>query len=209
MQRAETGSRTTRAAVVLRPGEDRCEVWSANRTALVEYAAPFRPRVKSLTPGHLVAVTTKPDAAAFIIWRWFDAVVLEQSAEQVRLWEPVHGEVLAQPRHSQKRYPLGTRAYLSSGLPGAEWWVEGTVGSLEEADVQLDPYVISTWSTTCGAASREDKEGEWRISSRTAILVRLRDRLDSRGFGALVPDVAREAGLALDDGSDHTADPSQ
>jgi hypothetical protein len=135
----EPGSPTTRAAVVLRPGEDRCEVLLASGTALVEYAAPFRPRAKSLTPGHLVAVTTTPDAAAFIIWRWFDAVVLEQSAEQVRLWEPAHGEVMGHPRNAQYRYPLGTRAYLSAGLPGAEWWVEGPVGSLEDADVQLDP----------------------------------------------------------------------
>jgi hypothetical protein len=135
----EPGSRTTRAAVVLRPGEDRCEVLLASGTALVEYAAPFGPRAKSLTPGHLVAVTTTSDAPAFIIWHWFDAVVLEQSAGQVRLWEPAHGEVLAQPRHALNRYPLGTRAYLSAGLPGADWWVEGTVGSLEDADVQLDP----------------------------------------------------------------------
>jgi hypothetical protein len=137
----ESGSSTTRAAVVLRPGEDRCEVLLPSGTALVEYAAPFRPRAKSLTPGHLVAVTSTPGAAAFIIWRWFDAVVLEQSAELVRLWEPAHGEVLAHPRNAQNRYPLGTRAYLSAGLPGAEWWVEGPVGSLEDADVQLDPVL--------------------------------------------------------------------
>jgi hypothetical protein len=135
----EHGSRTTSAAVVLRPGEDRCEVLFTSGTALVDYAAPFRSRAKSLTPGHLVAVATTPDAAAFIIWRWFDAVVLEQSAEQVRLWEPAHGEVLAHPRNAHNRYPLGTRAYLSAGLPGAEWWVEGPVGPLEDVDVQLGP----------------------------------------------------------------------
>jgi hypothetical protein len=133
----EPGSRTTSVAVVLRPGEDGCEVLSTSGTAMVEYAVPFRPRAKSLAPGHLVAVTTTPRAAV-IIWRWFDAVVLEQSAEQVLLWEPAHGEVLAHPRKAQSRYPPGTRAYLSAGLPGAEWWVEGPVGALEDADVQLD-----------------------------------------------------------------------
>jgi hypothetical protein len=60
-------------------------------------------------------------------------------AGQVRVWGPAHGEVLAQPRHAQNRYPLGARAYLSAGLPGAEWWVEGTVGSLGSSDVELDP----------------------------------------------------------------------
>jgi hypothetical protein len=68
-------------------------------------------------------------------------VVLEQSAGQVRLWEPAHGEVLAQPRYAQNRYAPGTRAYLSAGLPGAEWWVEGIVGPVEDADVQLDPVL--------------------------------------------------------------------
>ena len=76
---AGTGSRRTRTAVMLRPGDDQCEVLPASGTALVEYAAPFRPRAKSLTFGHLVAVTTTPDGSAFIIWRWFDAVVVQQS----------------------------------------------------------------------------------------------------------------------------------
>jgi hypothetical protein len=116
-------------------------VLSSSGTTLVEYAAPFRSRAASLTPGHLVAVTTTSEAAPVIIWRWFDAVVLEQSAEEVRLWEPAHGEVLAQPRSEQVRYPPGARAYLSAGLPGAEWWVEGVVGSIDDADVQLEPVL--------------------------------------------------------------------
>ena len=33
----------------------------------------------------------------------------------------------------------GTRAYLSSGLPGAEWWVAGrAVDRAEDADVELN-----------------------------------------------------------------------
>jgi hypothetical protein len=137
---SESASRRTRVAAVLRPAADRCEVSFSSGPEVVEYAEPFRPRAASLTPGHLVAVTTS-DSRAVIIWRWFDAVVLEQSAEGVRLWEPAHGEVLAQPRDAGTRYPPGARAYLSAGLPGADWWVEGIVGSVEDAGVQLDPVL--------------------------------------------------------------------
>ena len=56
----------------------------------------------------------------------------------VRLWEPLHGEVVAQPRSSRRRYARGTRAYLSAGLPGADWWVAGqAVSRADEADVDL------------------------------------------------------------------------
>ena len=35
--------------------------------------------------------------------------------------------------------PPGTRAYLSAGLPGADWWVAGgAAASAENADVELD-----------------------------------------------------------------------
>ena len=66
-------------------------------------------------------------------------MVLEQSARQVRLWEPGHGEFLARSRRPQQQYPAGTRAYASAGLPGADWWVEGPVGAVEDADVAMDP----------------------------------------------------------------------
>ena len=105
---------------------------------IVEYAPPFRTRAETLTPGHLVAVATTPLGRAFVIWRWFDAVVLERSPEHVRLWEPAHGEVLARPRDTSYRFQLGTRAYLSAGLPGAEWWLDGPVGPIEDVDVRLD-----------------------------------------------------------------------
>ena len=134
----EHQSRTARRAVVLRPGEHESEVCFGGETAFVKYGLPFSPRAKSLTPGHLVAVTAMPDADPLILWRWYDAVVLKQSAEQVRLWEPAHGEVLAQSRNPQYRYPAGTRAYASSGLPGADWWVEGPVVAVQEADVAMD-----------------------------------------------------------------------
>jgi hypothetical protein len=57
----------------------------------------------------------------------------------IRLWEPSHGEVLAQPRPAHQSPQPGTRAYLSAGLPGADWWVaDGAAASAEDADVELD-----------------------------------------------------------------------
>jgi hypothetical protein len=92
-----------------------------------------------VSPGHLVAVATAPDGADVVVWRWYDAVVLGDQGERVRLWEPAHGEVEAQPRDAQHRYAPGTRAYLSAGLPGADWWVEGdAVHDAEDAEVDLD-----------------------------------------------------------------------
>lgn len=130
--------RTARAAVVLRSAEHQAEVCFGGETASVGYAVPFSPRAKTLTPGHLVAVTATPDAGRLILWRWYDAVVLEQTADHVRLWEPGHGEVLAQLRRPEHRYPAGTRAYASAGLPGADWWVEGPVTAIDDVDVALD-----------------------------------------------------------------------
>lgn len=44
--------------------------------------------------------------------------------------------------HPRPAYPSsrpGTRAYLSSGLPGAEWWVAGAATvTAENADVEFD-----------------------------------------------------------------------
>jgi hypothetical protein len=57
----------------------------------------------------------------------------------IRLWEPSHGEVLARPRPAHQSAQPGTRAYLSAGLPGADWWVAGgAAASAEDADVELD-----------------------------------------------------------------------
>ena len=128
-----------RTAVVLRPAEQRCQVGFGVETAFVEYGTPFGPRATTLPPGHLVALAGRPGATSLVIWRWYDAVVLEQSARQVQLWGPSHGEVLARSRSSQHRYPAGTRAYASAGLPGADWWVEGPVGAVEDADVTMEP----------------------------------------------------------------------
>jgi hypothetical protein len=92
-----------------------------------------------VSPGHLVAVATAPDGSEMLIWRWFDAVVLGEQDGLVRLWEPAHGEVLARSRREQEQRRPGTRAYLSAGLPGADWWVAGaTAGRAEDAQVELD-----------------------------------------------------------------------
>jgi hypothetical protein len=86
-----------------------------------------------------VAVATAANGAEAVVWRWYDAVVLGEEAGLVRLWEPAHGEVLAQARHAGQRWQPGTRAYLSAGLPGADWWAAGAaVARAEDADVELD-----------------------------------------------------------------------
>ncbi len=54
------------------------------------------------------------------------------------MWEPTHGEILATPRHVQQQRQPGTRAYLSAGLPGADFWVAGHAAMTAElADVEL------------------------------------------------------------------------
>ena len=92
-----------------------------------------------MSPGHLVAVATAPDGSEVVVWRGYDAVVLGEDAGLTRLWEPAHGEVVAQRRRAQQRHCPGTRAYLSAGLPGADWWVAGAAAArAEDADVELD-----------------------------------------------------------------------
>ena len=74
-----------------------------------------------------------------MVWRWYDAVVVGSEAGSVRLWEPAHGEVVARRRRPRQRYDPGTRAYLSAGLPGAQWCVAGrAVDRAEDAEVELN-----------------------------------------------------------------------
>jgi hypothetical protein len=128
-----------RSGIALRVREDACELLSEGRLVTARYAANFpSPRIERVSPGHLVAVATAPDGADVVVWRWYDAVVLGEQGDLVRLWEPAHGEVDARPRNPQHRYTPGTRAYLSAGLPGADWWVEGgAVAGAESAQVDL------------------------------------------------------------------------
>jgi hypothetical protein len=125
---------------VLRAEEDVCQVLTEGQVVPVRYASQFpTPRRERVLPGHLVAVAEVPGGPAAVVWRWYDAVVLGSEATSVRLWEPAHGEVVAQRRRPLQRYDPGTRAYLSAGLPGADWWVAGrAVDRAEDADVELN-----------------------------------------------------------------------
>jgi hypothetical protein len=129
-----------RTARVVRVEEQACEVWSHGKVSTVGFAPMFpSPRLERVSPGHLVAVATAPTCADVVVWRWYDAVVLSQHEDgSVRLWEPAHGEVVAQPRASYVKHDPGSRAYASAGLPGAEWWVAGSAGAdPDRADVEL------------------------------------------------------------------------
>jgi len=125
---------------VLRSEEDACEVLARGQVVSLRYASQFpAPRRERVLPGHLVAIAEASGAASVVIWRWYDAVVLGSDADSVRLWEPAHGEVAAQRRRPQQHYDTGTRAYLSAGLPGADWWVASrAAGQAEDAEVELD-----------------------------------------------------------------------
>jgi len=129
-----------RLAIVLSTSEDACTVFAQNEQAVVPYAVPFPgPRTERVAPGNLVAIAAAPGGSDVVVWRWYDAVVLGEADGQVRLWEPAHGEVLAQARDPRRAPRPGSRAYLSAGLPGADWWVAGaTVARAEAAVVELD-----------------------------------------------------------------------
>jgi hypothetical protein len=130
-----------RCGIVLQVQEDACQILRAGQLSYVRYSEPFpAPRVEKVSPGHLVAVATAADGTEAVVWRWYDAVVLgEEGTGLIRLWEPAHGEVVALPRRPQQHRQPGTRAYLSAGLPGADWWVSGAaVAEAEDADVELD-----------------------------------------------------------------------
>jgi hypothetical protein len=129
-----------RSGIVLRVQEDTCQILSEGQPSSVGYAARFpTPHTEKVSPGHLVAVATAPNGSEVVVWRWYDAVVLGEESGLIPMWEPAHGEVVAHPRCGQLLRPPGTRAYLSAGLPGADWWVAGAVvARAEDADVELD-----------------------------------------------------------------------
>jgi len=129
-----------RPAIVVDATEDVCTLVADDRPRAVPFAQPFpRPRAERVLPGHLVAVVTTTDGADLVVWRWFDAVVLGEADDGIRLWEPAHGVVVALPREPRRLYRPGGRAYLSAGLPGADWWVAGpAVDSAQAAEVELD-----------------------------------------------------------------------
>jgi len=129
-----------RCGIVLGTEENACQVLAEGRVIPVRYASQFpAPRAERVSPGHLVAIADLAGGSAAVVWRWYDAVVLGGDTGSVRLWEPGHGQVTAQRRRQGRPYPPGTRAYLSAGLPGADWWVAGSVVlRAEDADVELD-----------------------------------------------------------------------
>lgn len=157
---ADFSQHRLRTARVVRVEEHACEIWSHGEVSSVEFASMFpSPRVERVSPSHLVAVATGPKGTGVVVWRWYDAVVLGQREDgSVRLWEPAHGEVIAQPRASYVKQDPGSRAYASAGLPGAEWWVAGSAsGAPHSADVELDDVVAlytenGLWSSAFGAS---------------------------------------------------------
>lgn len=108
--------------------------------SVVPYAPPFpQPRTERVAPGHLVALADTGRGSEIVVWRWFDAVILDVAGGTVTLWEPAHGSVQAASRDPEQIYQPGSRAYLSAGLPGADWWVAGpVVDRAEDAAVDLD-----------------------------------------------------------------------
>ena len=132
-------SRHLRLALVTATEEDTCTVVVDGGPVDVEYAAFFpRPRAARVAPAHLVALAPGADGRDRLVWRWFDAVVLGRAGGRFRVWEPGHGEVLAQPRDVAASPEPGSRAYASAGLPGAEWWLSGpAVPSAGLADVEV------------------------------------------------------------------------
>jgi hypothetical protein len=129
-----------RCGIVLDVQEDACRILRAGQLSSVRYATAFpSPRAERVSPGHLVAVATAADGTEAVVWRWYDAVILGEQAGLVRMWEPAHGDVVARPRRAGQHRQAGTRAYLSAGLPGADWWVAGAaVAKAEDADVEID-----------------------------------------------------------------------
>lgn len=125
----------------MRVNEHECGVWSGGDVEWVRFAPMFpAPRMERVSPGHLVAIATGPSGTDVVVWRWYDAVVLGPEGDGlVRLWEPAHGEIIARARATYDRQNPGSRAYASSGLPGAEWWVAGAAaGVADAAAVDLD-----------------------------------------------------------------------
>jgi hypothetical protein len=131
---------------VLSVSEHACRIWADGNVASVRFSATFpTPRVERVAPGHLVAVTSGPNSPTVVVWRWFDAIVLGSTADDgaVRLWEPLHGEVVALTRPWYVTQEPGSRVFASAGLPGADWWVAcSTTGSAETVIVELDDVAM-------------------------------------------------------------------
>lgn len=124
------------SGVVLRVSPDGCEVLRAGRVLRAGYSGAFAPRSANLAPGHLVALQPGQHNT-LVVWRWFDAVVINVEGTRAQVWEAQHGEVTARLRHPGLPLPVGGRAWVSTGLPGSEWWLESAVGVPPTAEVDL------------------------------------------------------------------------
>ena len=135
---------TLRTAVVLEVAEESCQVVAAGRVERAGFLDAFpRPRTERVLPGHLVAVVAGATGPQ-VVWRWYDAVVVGTEGDAVRLWEPGHGVVTARPRTSAD-LPLGSRAWLSAGLPGADWWVASAVAGPPEVELREVVELFAHW----------------------------------------------------------------
>jgi hypothetical protein len=129
-----------RTARVLHVEEAVCQVWTGDGVTEVGFAPMFpTPRTERVSPGHLVALAAQPGRPELVVWRWYDAVVLDLAADgTVDLWEPAHGRVRAQRRPMFQELEPGSRAFASAGLPEADWWVAGPATRMPDAsDIDL------------------------------------------------------------------------
>jgi hypothetical protein len=101
-------SRHLHCATVVRPSEGGCQVLHEDQLAVVKYSAPFKPRAERLTPGQLVAIASTPEGSQVVVWRWFDAVVLEDSGGP------------GSPVGAGTRRGSGTAAQLAAAIPAGE-----------------------------------------------------------------------------------------
>lgn len=91
---------------------------------------------------YIVAIADDVDGTALIISRWFGAVVTDVGDGQGALWNRFTGRSWLGPAIPTVRFPVGSRAYASSGLSGAEWWVAGYAAvRAGDADVDADQVV--------------------------------------------------------------------
>jgi len=143
--------------IVLRSKENACEVLLWGRPMWARYAGAFpSPRVERVSPGHLVALATAAGDTPVVVFRWYDAVVLGAAGDQVRMWEPAHGEVLATPRHSRQPWRQGPGP---TSRPGSRAPTGGSPATPPRQPSRPTSSSMrskaSARSTTCGTSSAD------------------------------------------------------
>ena len=136
--------------------EAACDVLRDRRIHTVRFAPMFpSPRTERVRPGNLVVMTAASDGTESVLWRWYDAVVLDDEAEAIRLWEPAHGEVLARARRA---YLYRSQAPVCTCPPGSLAPTGGsapTTAEARDADVELGEVESCSPRTDCGTPSSE------------------------------------------------------